>query len=226
MKKITFLFVLLFSISFNSNAQQSVAREWNEVLLDAIRSDFARPTVHARNLFHSSMAMYDAWAIFDSQATTVFLGKNFSGYTCVFNGISNPGDVDLARHEIISYAMYRLLTHRFANSPGGVATQQTFDDQMASYGYDTSFTSTDYSTGSYKALGNYLAEQIIAFGGNDGSNEIADYGNQYYTPTNDPLILELYEDNGDIDPNRWQPLAFDVFIDQSGNPSLLIHQIF
>ena len=35
-------------------AQHSVAREWNEALLQAIRTDFARPTVHARNLFHSS----------------------------------------------------------------------------------------------------------------------------------------------------------------------------
>jgi hypothetical protein len=42
--------------------QISVARMWNEVLLEGIRNDFARPTVHARNLWHSSAAMYDAWA--------------------------------------------------------------------------------------------------------------------------------------------------------------------
>ena len=53
----------------------SVARKWNEVLLEAIRNDFARPTVHARNLFHTSIAMYDAWAAYDEQAETFFLGK-------------------------------------------------------------------------------------------------------------------------------------------------------
>ena len=217
MKKITFLFVFLLGISFHTSAQQSVAREWNETLLDAIRSDFARPTVHARNLFHSSIAMYDAWAIFDSQASTVFLGKTYQGYACNFTGIANPTDVAVARHEIISYAMYRLLTHRFANSPGGVTTQQSFDDHFTNDGYNIGFTSTDYSTGDYRALGNYLAQEIIAFGAQDNSNEVADYGNQNYSPVNDPLILELYEDNGDIDPNRWQPLAFDVFIDQGGN---------
>ena len=37
---------------------QSVARQWNEVMLEAIRHDFARPTVHARNLFHVSVAMW------------------------------------------------------------------------------------------------------------------------------------------------------------------------
>jgi hypothetical protein len=41
---------------------------WNEELLDAIRIDFPRPTVHARNLFHLSVAMWDAWAAFDPSA--------------------------------------------------------------------------------------------------------------------------------------------------------------
>ena len=53
MKKISFLLALIgFSLS-NMYAQHSVARDWNEELLDAIRIDFARPTVHARNLFHA-----------------------------------------------------------------------------------------------------------------------------------------------------------------------------
>lgn len=220
MRKITlYLFILVSGLSFQMQSQ-SVARQWNEVLLDAIRSDLARPTVHARNLFHTSVVMYDAWAIFDSEAETVFLGKNYAGYNCVFNGVSNPTDVDLARHQIISYAMYRLLTHRFATSPGGLAVQQEFDDLMTSFGYDTSFTSTNYSTGDYRALGNYLAQEMIAFGLQDGSNEQFNYANEYYTPANEPLIMEsgYYADEFDMnDPNRWQPLAFDTFIDQSGN---------
>ena len=48
---------------------QSVARQWNEQLLHAISIDTARPTVHARNLFHLSTAMYDAWAAYDPTAT-------------------------------------------------------------------------------------------------------------------------------------------------------------
>ena len=85
MRKITLLFILILSsYSITTNAQQSVAREWNEVLLEAIRSDFARPTVHARNLFHTSMVMYDAWAVFDSQAETIFLGKSYGGFYTPF----------------------------------------------------------------------------------------------------------------------------------------------
>ena len=48
--------------------EKSISRLWNEILLDAIRGDFARPTLHARNLFHTSVAMYDAWAIYDKYA--------------------------------------------------------------------------------------------------------------------------------------------------------------
>ncbi len=220
MKKITIIFfTVLCSVFYTSNAQQSVAREWNEQLLGAIRSDFARPTVHARNLFHSSVVMYDAWAIFDDTAETVFLGKTFGGYTCAFDGILPPADNDIARHEIISYAMFRLLSHRFQNSPGATTVLADFETLFTTLGYDTTFTSTDYSTGSYAALGNYLAEQMIAFGLQDASNEVNDYANQFYTPTNNPLILEVYDDENPLnDPNKWQPLAFDVFIDQSGNP--------
>ncbi len=221
MKKITLtLIALLFIGSLSTSAQHSVARDWNEQLLSAIRSDYSRPTMHARNLFHSSVIMYDAWAIFDAQAETVFLGKTFGGFNCPFNGIATPADVDAARHEIISYAMYRLLSHRFALSPGGQSTLNLFSDLLASYGYDSSFTSTDYSTGSYAALGNYLGAQMIAFGLQDNSNEQNGFANEFYTPSNEPMIMQLgfYTDTYDLaDPNRWQPLAFDTFVDQSGN---------
>ena len=218
MKKTILALCLIIATSIQGFSQHSVAREWNEVLLNAIRNDYARPTVHARNLFHTSMIMYDAWAVFDSQSETIFLGKSFGGYTCNFNGIASPSDVEAARHEVISYAMLRLLGHRFIGSPGGAGTISSFADLFNSYGYDATFLSTDYSTGSYAALGNYLAEEMINFGLQDGSNEVNDYDNEHYTTFNDPLILDLYEDNDQIDPNRWQPLSFDVFIDQSGNP--------
>ncbi len=82
-KKIIFLIIYLFTalISFG---QHSVAREWNEQLLDAIRNDVARPTSHARNLFHGAVIMYDAWAIFDEEAETVLLGKQFGNLYIYF----------------------------------------------------------------------------------------------------------------------------------------------
>ena len=110
------------------------------------------------------MLMYDAWAVFETNAETVFLGNTFGNYTSSFNGISTPANLEAARHEIISYAMYRLLYHRFEFSPGAPTSLAYIDDLFQSYGYDATFESTDYSSGSYAALGNYLAQEIIAFG--------------------------------------------------------------
>ena len=109
-KAILFLVLLLVS---EVNAQQhSVARQWNEVLLESIRNDFARPTIHARNLFHCSVVMYDSWAIFDPNAETYFLGKSVNGYPCPYNGMDAPSDIQSAQEEVHGYAAYRLLNHR------------------------------------------------------------------------------------------------------------------
>src|SRR6266545_4127536 len=42
--------------------ERSVARVWDEAMLDAIRRDLPSPTTHARNLFHVSASMWDDWA--------------------------------------------------------------------------------------------------------------------------------------------------------------------
>ena len=80
----TLLCVLIICLSaVTTQSQESIAREWNEELLEAIRNDFARPTVHARNLFHTSVLMYDAWAIFDETSVPLFLGKIFWWFSCI-----------------------------------------------------------------------------------------------------------------------------------------------
>ncbi len=218
MKKILSLFLLFLSIgAVSAQNEHSVARQWNEVLLDAIRVDFARPTVHARNLFHTSTLMYDAWAVYDDQAIPYFLGNDVHGYVCDFSGIETPTNLDSARNVTLSYAVYRLLLHRFENSPGADATIPNIHNKMIALGYDTAFVDTDYSGNSYGALGNYMAEQMIAYGLQDGSNEADGYANQYYTPVN-PTIVPVKAGNPDIiNPNRWQPISLDTYIDQSGN---------
>ena len=92
-KALLILTTLLLIFSSNLSAQHSVARQWNEALLEAIRRDFARPTVHARNLFHTSVAMYDAWAAYDENAETFMLGKKVGDFAAPFNGIGIPSDI-------------------------------------------------------------------------------------------------------------------------------------
>lgn len=200
-----------------ASAEPSVAREWNELLLGSIRNDFARPTVHARNLFHSSLAMYDCWAAYDEVADTFFLGRRVGDYFCRFDGVPTPEDREAAREEAISYAMFRLLNHRFADSPGAKETLPTYTALMNELGYDPGVTRDDYQNGDPAALGNYVARRLIDFGLLDGSNERNAYANRHYEPVN-PTLLPVVPGNPNVvDPNRWQPLTLDVFIDQSGN---------
>ena len=86
----TLLLISIYAASLT--AQQSVARQWNEVLIEAIRNDLSRPTVHARNLFHISAVMYDAWAVYNDQASTYLLGNTVGDYEFAFNGITIPND--------------------------------------------------------------------------------------------------------------------------------------
>ncbi len=185
--------------------QHSVARQWNEELLEAIRNDFARPPVHARNLFHTSIAMWDAWAAYDP------IAKNY-----LHKEKATALDIAAARHEAISYAAYRILSARFAESPGADESLTSFEDKMDSFGYNIAFIETiGYSPA---ALGNRIASTVLAFGLTDGSNEENEYENVFYEPVNPPLIAAFASNPSIIDPNRWQPLSLEFFVDQSGNP--------
>lgn len=199
------------------DAKHSIARLWNEALLYSIRRDFARPTVHARNLFHTSVAMYDAWAIYDDVARTYLIGKNIDGFSSQFDGFTPNIELVEARAMTISFAMYRLLNHRFSASPAYPEARVLYNDLMAELGYDYSNTSTDYTTGDPAALGNFIAETIIDFGLQDGATEMQGYANAFYEPVNNAMITNQAGTNGLTDPNRWQPLSFETFIDQSGN---------
>ncbi len=201
---IGFLVTVLLG-SFSANAD-SIARQWNELLLQAIRNDYARPTVHARNLFHCSVAMWDAWAAYDNDA-----------YGFLNNEKLSASDIEQARHEAISYAAYRVLKVRFQTSPGAEDSLQRFDDLMIDLGYDIQFSDLDGK--SPAALGNRIAAQVLSYGYKDGSNELNDFIGQDYKSANrfHPLIPELEGNTGLYEPNRWQPLAFDLFVDQAGN---------
>ncbi len=198
-------------------AQHSVARQWNEVLLTGIRNDFARPTVHARNLFHSSMAMYEAWTAYDSTTQHFFIGKTLRGFECPSIVPPVPEDVRAAQEEAMSYAIYRIMRHRFAESPGADTIYFAMDSLMSLLGYDPAVESIDFENDGPAAFGNFLGQQIIEFGMQDGANEIGDYTNLIYEPQNEPLV-PTEPGNPDIQyRNNWQPLGFETFIDQSGN---------
>lgn len=195
---------LCWAIALGSHviAAPTVARVWDEQLLHAISIDTARPTVHARNLFHLSAAMYDAWAAYDATALQFAHHEKLSAV-----------DVEGAREEAISHAAYNLILHRFVTGPAGVgpgraATVVDIRDQMTALGYDPDFTSTVGD--SPAALGNRIAQSVIQFGLTDGANEANRYASPagQFIPVNPPLTVE---ESGVTmsDPNHWQPLHFN-----------------
>jgi photosystem II stability/assembly factor-like uncharacterized protein len=181
----------------------SIARRWNEQLLNAIRRDVPRPTVHARNLLHTSLAMWDAWAAYDATA---------DGYV-VAERRSDP-DPRAAREAAISYAAYRVLSHRYASAVGGALSQACFDAFMRELGNDPSDASE--AGDSARALGNRIGAAVIARFAADGANEGDDYADPAdYEPSVPRLVVDLPGTVVD-DPTRWQPLVLAEAVTQNG----------
>ena len=190
-------------------AEPTTARQWNDALLDAIRIDFPAPTVHARNLYHSSAAMYDAWAAYDATSQGQFYKDKHAA-----------ADVEAARNEALSYAAYRVLSERYTRAVDPVASQALFDGVMDTLGYDKNVTAT--AGDSPAAVGNRIAQQILASQLNDGSNEANSYvDNTTYESVNPSMIVDfpaVQSDGLPVNPNRWQPLFIDSLTLQNGIP--------
>ncbi|WP_259366846.1 vanadium-dependent haloperoxidase [Colwellia sp. BRX8-7] len=199
---------------------QSVARQWNEVLLHAIRNDYARPTVHARNLFHISSAMFDAWSVYRPQVKAFLWGNNVAGFNCLAQAVDLPIDIIPFQEQAISFASYKMIKHRFRLSPGANNIIATADALMTRLGFDVDDTSIDYANGSAAALGNAIAQCYINFGLQDGANEQQFYSNRHYQSVNPALALGTGQSGNPtiVDLNRWQPLSIQGYIDQAGNP--------
>lgn len=184
----------------------SVARQWNEMLLESIRNDRARPVVHARNLCHIHAAMWDAWRAFGDADSSPWL---------VDEGPIKVKDVEAARRAAISHAAFTMLNFRFANSPGFPQVSLEYEALMIELGLDPDYSST--AGNDPRAVGNRIAIGYVIFGLSDGSNEVADHANQWYSPINEPLLPPEAGTQAVDVPDRWQPLALDYFVDQSGN---------
>jgi hypothetical protein len=183
---------------------QSVARVWDQTLLELIRQVIPAPTVHARNLFHTSAAMWDAWAAYDPTADGYFVTEKYSA-----------DDVAAARRAAISFSAYRLLDWRYGTVSDLPTAFETLDSVMSSLCYRTDFESVEGD--SPAALGNRIARTIIDFGWEDGALENERYVDNSYRPLNDPMIVA--ESGTEMrSPNTWQPLSLGMQVAQNGLP--------
>ena len=172
---------------------RSVARVWDDAARAELQRGLAAPTTQARDLFHLSAAMWDAWAAYDAKA---------EGY--IVNPKATATDVTSAREAAISFAAYRVLLWRASY---GANLEQTFGSlnaTMRSLCYSDGFTSTTGT--SPAALGNRIAAAVIAYGRHDGSLEQQHYADPSYQPQNAPMVVSA-PGSSMHDPTLWQPLA-------------------
>lgn len=207
------LFALLFFSAPASGLARtgpSVARLWDEEILAAIRIDLPNPPVHARNLFHFSIAMYDAWATYDSKA----VGYLYHEKEPV------QQDMEAARREAISFAAYRVLTNRFSFSVQKATTLPRLENRLRTLGYSPENDSLEGSSPS--AIGNRVAALVIAYFMDDGAQQSRGYAdipfNQGgYAAVNPPLVTGSSE-TFIANINRWQPLIITNAVSQNDIP--------
>ncbi|HUS36707.1 MAG TPA: vanadium-dependent haloperoxidase [Verrucomicrobiae bacterium] len=206
--------------------EYSIARNWNERVLESIRMDTPHPPAQARNLLSYSVCMYDAWAAYDT---------NSVGF--MYRGKHTAADVAAARREAISYAMYRMMVERLAYSRTAVNQADRNPEFMALLGYDPNNNSRDVSTPA--GLGNTIYDRVSAWFIDDGSRQTngtpypianppapyPDYPSGHprrYTFVN-PYPLDPFQhgisdgtNHTVLDINKWQRLVVANAIDQNG----------
>lgn len=165
-----------------------VALLWNDALLQAIRTSKPAVTIVARALAIVHTCMYDAWSVYNPQASS----------TCCDTRLRRPEyeHTQANKEEAISYAAYWSLKDLFPEQ------EQQFRTLMSQLGYSTLNQATNTSTPA--GIGNLMARTVLDFRRHDGSNQLGDIQPGAYTdytsyqPVNRPDQV--------TDPNSWQPL--------------------
>ena len=194
----------------------------------AIRLNVPNPPAHARNLFHTAVATYNAWAAYDHTA----VGYVYNEKAAVIPAA--PAAVELARRESISYAAYRILRSRFATGQGAAAIRLAVDVRLTALGYSTATGQAAATTAATPAeLGKRIGDAVLAWGAGDGF-ALTSYPEAYISGINPNVLVPLgvlgtnasgtsnmplgYGCPTTTHPNFWQPLSLSVMVDQNGFP--------
>ncbi len=181
-----------------ANDQANAAYRWVDIMLEATGREVdkvgARPTIISRQMAIPMTAMYDAWAAFDERAVGTRMGS----------ALRQPEAArTIVNKEIaIAYAMYTTLVDLFPADAPWLA------DRMREMGHDPTATPTDFTTPA--GIGRAAALAVLTYRRADGANQSGDapgadgqpYGDTTgYTPKN--TIDKI------VDPDHWQPIAFE-----------------
>lgn len=186
-----------------------MSRVWNDAALDAVRLDFPAPTVHARNLYHLSAAMWDVWRAYEPDET--------AGAALFVDERRNADDVEAARNEALAFAAHRVLTQRYQLSLARPETRLALNNTLTSVCDGARADFADENLDGAAAFGVSVADAVLAATIDDGSLERKAYEDVSYEPVNPVLVVA--ESGADlIDPDRWQPLLLETNVSQNGVP--------
>jgi hypothetical protein len=171
---------------------------WTDATLQAISRSKFGPTVSSRAIGMTMTSLYDAWAAYDPVAIGTQMGDTLQ----VADGAINDSNKQIA----MSYAAYRTLSDLFPTQ------QSLFDGVMLGLGYDTSLMNTLVDPSALTvagltdkesaiAIGNFTAQQLLAYRHSDGANQLAGYTSERYPTVNTWNALS--------NPQHWQPLSLD-----------------
>ncbi|MBI2513594.1 MAG: VCBS repeat-containing protein [Opitutae bacterium] len=193
-------------------AAKSVARWWNEALLDGIRKDTPNPPVHARNLYHLSTVLWDTFWAYETDGWAR-QKEMFTKETVALPAAE--ADRIAAQREAMSYAAYTFIKARFARSPGVAATTAGIRWLMQQYGYNPDLTDASGTTPS--ATGIRIAQRILDLNRDDGANEANGYVDATnFAVMNPALLTQTYGIGNGVNPDLWQPLNLANTITQNG----------
>ena len=222
-EKLIIIFCFFIFNSSHSQEDHSVAKEWIDIILNMIIEDGQGPTVQARNLFHTSVAMHDAWAAYDKDQETYFLGKEYHGFQLPFNPDFKrvSKNTDSLRKIAIAHAAFGVIHGRYNQYASKVRTIDYLYEKIEELGYNIKPRSKNYEDGSPEALGNYIANYIIELGDNDNSREDDRHESETYNNVNINIRPDLPGTGVLKNPNKWQPIEVRPYIEVKGNDKTL-----
>lgn len=195
-------------------AGANVVLQWDEVMLQAIRTTKPGPPMTSRALAIVTTCMYDAWAAYDATAHGTRWGAE----------LRRPvGERTLGRKsKAVSHAAYEALVDLYPSQ------KAAFDAKMTALGYDPALVSSDPTTP--EGVGHLAAQAVLALRHVDGSNQLgdlnpgagpyADYTG--YAPLNPPAAVDTPTPLAQMPhPERWQPLTFVNLAGATVTPSFI-----
>lgn len=189
-------------------AEGSVARRWIEAVLDAVRRDLPAPTVHARNLYHLSAAMWDTWA-----AWSPGVGHALAIPPAPEEEIVSGPDASTARRLAVARAAHDVLADRYADAVGGAASLAEAQRLLVACRDGVTGQLDAGQRDTAEALGATVAARVLEGTADDGAAQ----GGGMPPAVNPPLPVSS-PGAPLVDPDRWQPLQLEAMVSQNGIP--------